>query len=131
MRGNPISTTKDFATVWVSVNVVPATGDATDGVRRLGEEIDKLGRQRLVLESDQEPAIKALIQSVRREKHRDISVEHSPVAERQSNGVAERAAKTVQGQVRTLMLALEARISEKIVETSKSYDGSFGTLQCS
>ena len=58
------------------------------------------------------------MQSVKREKHQDISFEHSPVAEHQSNGVAERAVKTVQGQVRTLKLALEARISEKVAETS-------------
>ena len=57
------------------------------------------------------------MQSVKREKHQDISFEHSPVAEHQSNGVAERAVKTVQGQVRTMKMALEARISEKVVET--------------
>ena len=48
-------------------------GDAPEGVRRLGEEVEKLGRQRLVLKSDQEPSIKALLQSVKREKHQDIS----------------------------------------------------------
>ena len=105
----------DSATAWISANVVHLKGDAPAGVRRLGEEINQIGRQRrLVLKSDQEPAIKALIQSVKREKHQEISVEHSPVAERQSNGAAERAAKTVQGQARTLNLAAEARISEKI-----------------
>jgi len=88
-------------------------GGAPEGVRRLGEEVEKLGRQRLVLKSDQEPAIKALLQSVKREKHQDIAFEHSPVAEHQSNGVAERTVKTVQGQVRTMKMALEARISEK------------------
>ena len=51
-------------------------------------------------------------------KHHGISFEHSPVAEHQSNGVAEKAVKTVQGQVRTLKLALEARVSEKVAETS-------------
>ena len=80
-------------------------GRRPEGVRRLGEEIEKLGRQRLVLKSDQEPSIKALLQSVKREKHQDIAFEHSQVAERQSNGVAERAVKTAQGQVRTLKLA--------------------------
>ena len=80
--------------------------------------MEKLGRQRLVLKSDQEPSIKALLQSVKRGKHQDISCEHSPVAEHQSNGVAERAVKTVQGQVRTMELALEARIAEKTEETS-------------
>ena len=93
-------------------------GDAPEGVLRLGEEVETLGRQRLVLKSDQEPSIKALLQSVKREKHQDISFERSPVAEHQSNGVAERAVKTVQGQVRTMKMALEARISEKVVETS-------------
>ena len=112
LRGHPIFITKDSATAWISANVIPQKGDTPEGVRRLGEEIDKLGHHRLVLKSDQEPAIKALIQSVRREKRQDISVEHSPVAEHQSNGVAERAAKTVQGQARTLKLAAEARISE-------------------
>ena len=68
-------------------------GDAPEGVRRLGEEVEKLGHQRLVLKSDQEPSIKALLQSVKREKHQDISFEHSPVAEHQSNGAAERQLK--------------------------------------
>ena len=118
LRGSPILVTKCSATAWISANVVPTKGDSPEGVRRLGEEVEKLGHQRLVLKSDQEPAIKALLQSVKREKHQDISFEHSPVAEHQSNGVAERAVKSVQGQVRTLKLALEARISEKVAETS-------------
>ena len=93
-------------------------GDAPEGVRRLGEEVGKLGHQRLVLKSDQEPSIKALLQSIKPEKHPDIFFEHSPVAEHRSNGVAERAVKTVQGQFRAMKMALEARISEKVVETS-------------
>ena len=117
-RGHPILITKDSMTSWISANVMPQKGDTPEGVKRLGEEIDKNGHHRLALKSDQEPAIKAFIQSVRREKRQDISVEHSPVAEHQSNGVAERAVKTVQGQVRTLKLAAEARISEKNCETS-------------
>ena len=96
------------------------------------EETEKLGSQRLALKSDQEPATKALIQSVRWGKHQDISVEHSPLAERQSNGVAERAVKTVQGQARALELAFEAGISEKIVETSDITPWFIRhTLQCS
>ena len=53
-----------------------------------------------------------------RKKRQDISVEHSPVAEHQNNGVAERAVKSVQGQARTLKPTAEARISEKTNETS-------------
>ena len=54
----------------MSANVAPVKGDSPEGVRRLGEEVEKLGRQRLVLKSDQEPAIKALLQSVKRENIR-------------------------------------------------------------
>ena len=117
LREHPIFITKDSATAWVSANVILQKGDTPEGVRRLGEEIDKLGRHRLVLKSDQEPATKALTQSVRRVKRQDVSVKHAPVAEHQLNGVAERAVETVQGQVRTFKLAAEARISEQIVET--------------
>ena len=37
----------------------------------------------------------------------------SPAGKRQSNGVVERAVKSIQGQVGTVKLALEARIGEK------------------
>ena len=53
---------------------MPVKGDAPEGVRRLGEEVEKLGHQRFVLKSDQEPAIKALLQSVKREKHQEMGV---------------------------------------------------------
>ena len=68
-RGRPIFVTKDSMTSWISANVTSQKGATPEGVKRLGEEIDKLGHHRLVFKSDQEPAIKALIQSVRREKH--------------------------------------------------------------
>ena len=68
-RGSPILITKCSATAWLSANVVPVKGDAPEGVRRLGEEVEKLGHQRLVLKPDQEPSIKALLQSVKRGKH--------------------------------------------------------------
>ena len=60
-RGRPILITKVSMTSWISANVIPQKGDTPEGVKRLREEIDKLGQHRLVLKSDQEPAIKALI----------------------------------------------------------------------
>ena len=48
-RGHPIFITKDSATAWISANVIPQKGDTPEGVNRLGEEIDKLGHNRLVL----------------------------------------------------------------------------------
>ena len=84
-------------------------------MRRFGEEIDKLVYNK-PLKTDQQPAIRSLASAVIRERHQDISVEKSPVGEHQSNGVVERAVKSIQGQVRTLKLALESRIGNKVEE---------------
>ena len=40
----------------------------------------------------------------------------SPAGEHQSNGVVERAVKSIQGQVGTLKLAVEPRIGKKVEE---------------
>ena len=111
---------KERGTKMLMATVVPSKSTGRFVAERVNAFIKQLGIEHLdaVAKSDQEPAIKSLIHSERREKRQDISVDHSPVAEHQSNGVAERAAKTVQGQALTLKLAAEARISEKIVETS-------------
>eukprot|EP00969_Alexandrium_andersonii_P026992 1177193-Alexandrium_andersonii.AAC.1 len=45
-------------------------------------------------------------------------MEESPVGESESNGMAERAAQEVQGQVRTLRDAFEARCQERMAGDS-------------
>ena len=84
----------------------------------MGEEFDKLGHRRMVVKSDQEPAILKRIEATVRERHQDITTEQSPVGEHASNGVAERAPQAIQGQSRTFKLALEARTGKSICETS-------------
>lgn len=77
---------------------------------------DWLGYRRLILKSDQEPAIKSLKAATIRERpeevkeDKDILTEEAPVGESQSNGYIERMIKTVQGMIRTMRGALEARI---------------------
>ena len=67
----------------------------------------KLGHNKVVLRSDQEPAIFDLIAGVF-EARQDPTIPHnSPVGESQSNGFVERAVRTVKDQVRTLRLALQ------------------------
>ena len=75
----------------------------------------------MVLKSDQEAAMKAVLKSVR--SHRGIDtvwentqtmLEHSPVGDSQSNGLVERTIQTVKGQVRTLKSALESHLGRKI-----------------
>ena len=45
--------------------------------------------------------------------------EESPVGDHKANGFIERGIKIVQGQVRTLRLALEERLGQRISEDSK------------
>ena len=77
-----------------------------------------LDRGDLVVKTDQEPAMRALIGEVARRRAADgggrCVVEHSPVGESQSNGVIERAVKSVEGQVRVAKLALEARVAGRV-----------------
>ena len=68
-----------------------------------------MGYKRIVLKSDQEPAIKTLKEAVKRAWDGEIVMEESPVAEHQSNGRVERAVQTIQGMVRTFRDALESR----------------------
>ena len=58
--GHPILVTKCSSTKWISANVVPKKGAYPEGIRRLGEELDKLGHRRMTVKSDQEPAILSL-----------------------------------------------------------------------
>ena len=73
--------------------MLPKKGAYPEGIRRLGEELDKLGHRRMAVKSDQEPAILKLIEATLRERHQDITTEQSPVGEHAANGVAERASK--------------------------------------
>ena len=73
--------------------------------------------QEIIVKSDQEPAIKHLVDEVARRKAEvggRLIKENSPVDSHASNGVVERAIQSVQGQVRVMKGALEARWGVKI-----------------
>ena len=68
------------------------------------------------MKSDQGPDILNLLKAVKRERKEDIQImpEESPVGEHQSNGEVERVNQTLQGQFRSMKLALESRYSKPI-----------------
>ena len=72
----------------------------------------------ILLKSDQEPAIEILIKDIVAERGNEMGsktiVEESPVGSKGSNGVAERAVKEIEGQLRVMKLALEDRIGKEI-----------------
>ena len=79
-KGHSILVTKDAASGLLTANVVPKRADFPEGIRRLGEEIDKLVYKQLTLKTDREPAISSLVSAVIRDRHQDIRIEKPPVA---------------------------------------------------
>ena len=76
-----------------------------------------LGYSRLILKSDQEPAIVKVLEHVRDhrgEEDTQIALEHSPAFDSRANGMAERAVQSLEGQIRTMVLALEHKLQTKI-----------------
>ena len=107
---------KDRKTRAVYAHVVPAKGNNPHAVNKLSQALGELGHKKMILKSDQEPAILELKELVKIEREDDIVLEESPVKESQSNGEVERAIQEVQGQVRTTKAALESRYENRITE---------------
>ena len=65
------------------------------------------------MKTDQEPSVVAIVADfvAEREEGRRV-VEKSPVGSSGSNGVVERAAQAVEGQIRVIFGALEERIKK-------------------
>ena len=135
----PILVYKEKKSKMLYAHVVEQKG-VGDGrlIERIVKNLDALGYGRIIIKSDQEPAMKDLTEEVREKRWADMHglmaavkvmrgaetivdltngetvVEHSPVASSQSNGFIERAIQELQGQVRTVKAATERMIGEKI-----------------
>ena len=112
---------KDRDSRMLGAAVVPRKG--TTGRYAADEVVDFLrelgcSAMPVTLKSDQEPAIVALLDEVvRRRPTAQTFIEHSPVGESQSNGVVERGVQSIEGQVRVLKLALEARMQVPVPDS--------------
>ena len=126
----PILVGVDRKSKWIFAHMVPSKGLDPHAIKMMSREIRLAGYSTMVIKSDQEPSILALIEAVKREKGEAVEVtgkemkkrkgelqiiaEESPVGEHQSNGEVENAIKSVQSQMRTMRLALQARYKSKI-----------------
>ena len=73
----------------------------------------------IIIKSDQEPAMVALVEDVVRAREEGrTTVEESPKQSSGSNGVVERAVQEVEGQMRALLLAVEGRLGQEMKPTA-------------
>ena len=101
---------------------IPVKGVDEDGfvVGLVTNIIEWLGYSRIILKSDNEPAIQALVRQslemikVEVKDIEQISAESPPAYDSQANGGTEVGVRIVRGMLRTLKLCLEARINKHI-----------------
>ena len=97
---------------------VPCKGvdEGEYATRRVLRFLDFLGYDKVILKSDQEYALGKVLRSakIHRGEGTQTMLENSPVGDSRSNGFIECAVERVEGQVRTMKLALEERIGIKI-----------------
>ena len=97
--------------------MVPRKGGDAYAITCLLREIEKvMGYKRIILKSDQEPAILDLKNKVKRLTKVDIMMEETPIGDSQAGGMFENAVKQTQAMARTYKLALEKRLGADIHE---------------
>ena len=83
-------------------------------IKAVVDDINDMGFKRIILKTDQEPAAKALQRRVKEVWSGEVVTQNSPVGSSQSNGLAEEGVQEVEGQARTLKIALEGRLKVTI-----------------
>ena len=96
-------------------HVVKKKGVDNEVAATIIKDIEKMGLTgKIILKADQEPAIQAVAQEVKRLRKEETILEASKKYDSQSNGIAERAVQTIECQVRTMLLALERRLKSRV-----------------
>ena len=94
----PIQAMADHGTRVRFANVVPRKGTKhTYPEKTAVKNLNSLGYKKLILKTDQEPAIVDLAKEVKDNFTGDIIPENSPVGESQSNGFIERMIQSLEG----------------------------------
>ena len=109
---------KERVTGMYSGTAVPMKGSmgqfVIDKVMEVIDEVGDAGQQ-IITKTDQEPSIVTLVEDIvkAREDGRTL-VEQSPVQSSGSNGVVERAAQGIEGQIRVVLIALEGKVERQL-----------------
>ena len=106
---------KDRDTKTIFADAVEMKERGLDGtVTRVVENLAKPGHKKIILRSDQEPAILYLIAGVIAAREDSTIPQNLPVGKSKSNGLVEPAVWPSKDQVRTLRLALPKRVGCRV-----------------
>ena len=110
----PMIVMKDRRSGTIRAHLVEEKGVNQYAIKRMGQDLALLGYKKIIMKSDNEPALVALKQAVKAERPEEIIMEESPVGESASNGEVENAIKLVEGMFRSIKSSLEERIGRKL-----------------
>ena len=115
---------KDEPTGMLTSHRVEVKGPGDEWIiRRLVKDVEELGRGDIIIKTDGEPSMLAVQKAVAvMRKDLVTRPENPPAYNPESNGSAEKAVQDVSGQVRSLKLALEARLGVSIGDASAVMD---------
>ena len=99
----PVLVVRDRQSKGIWSHPVPSKGVSHPyPAKALMTDLDFMGYKRIIMKSDQEPAITALVEAVKHGWHGEIVPEASPKGESKSNGEVERAVQSMHGLARTI-----------------------------
>ena len=121
-KGVKIIVARELVSKATFAHVVQNKGLGEDGFAAacLVKDVEWLGFTRMMLRSDNEPAIVALLKEslkemrIQNEDLEQIGEEHPPERDPQANGAIENAVGAFKGLMRTQVLALESRLGHRI-----------------
>ena len=93
---NNANLVKDDETGYVTANMIPKKGADPFAIKSMNRDIGKImGHNKIILKSDQEPAILDLKNKFKQTGMIKVAMEESPVGDSQSGGSIENAIKPV------------------------------------
>ena len=118
-KADPIIVMRDHRTRMTFAHLLPGKSTANEiyskhVLNTVLRDLEYLAHKKVVLKSDQEPAMTALQNRIRQARDDQTILENSPVEDSSSNGAVEKAIQEVEGHIRMLVAALEARYVAKL-----------------
>ncbi len=85
-KGMPIVVLKDERTKMITAKAVPSKGVDAHAVDSVRKALEQLGHKSILMKSDNEPAMLAMKEAVRRESKLEMVLEDGPASDHQANG---------------------------------------------